>query len=97
MQKEATHPQVVTHGDTLAGSHLELPLQKSQKFYSLFSLSLKVRGRYLSGHDFSICTRDVHSCVEASLVVGLDDVAAVNFVGSHTAVVWALEVKRRSG
>jgi len=69
VQQETTHPQVVTHGDALAGTNLELPL---------------------SGHDFGIGAGNVDSSIEASLVVSLDNVTAVNLVGSDSAVVGSL-------
>lgn len=44
----------------------------------------------LGRHNLSIDTGDVDASIKTSLVVGLDDVTAVNLAGSHTAVVGAL-------
>ena len=30
VEEEAAHPEVVAHGDALAGAHLELPLEKEE-------------------------------------------------------------------
>lgn len=60
-EEEASHPEVVTHGDALAGSDLELPL-----------------GR----HDLGVDSGDVDASIEASAVVGLDQVTSENSASS---------------
>lgn len=45
---------------------------------------------YLSGHDFSVGSRNVDTRVEAGPVVSLDDVTAVDLVGADAAVVGTL-------
>ena len=45
---------------------------------------------YLSGHNFGIGARDVDPGVEASSVMSLYDVSAVDLVGANSAVVGAL-------
>jgi hypothetical protein len=44
----------------------------------------------LSGHNFGIGTRDLYAGVQASLVVSLDNVSAVDLASTNTTVVWAL-------
>jgi hypothetical protein len=44
----------------------------------------------LGGHDLSVCTRDENTGVQASLVVGLDNVSAKDLASTHTTVVWTL-------
>lgn len=44
----------------------------------------------LGGHDLGVDTRDVDAGVQASTVVSLDDVTAVNLASSNTAVVRTL-------
>ena len=44
----------------------------------------------LGGHDLCIDTRNLDTGVQASFVVCLDDITAVDFGCSHTAVVWSL-------
>lgn len=54
-EEVTSHPEVITHGDTLTRSDLELPLR---------------------GHDLGVDTRDVDTGVEASTVVGFDQVTS---------------------
>lgn len=68
-EEEASHPEVVTHGDAFAWADLELPLRR---------------------HDLGVDARDIDTGVEASAVVGLDEVAGKHLAGSDTAVVGAL-------
>lgn len=44
----------------------------------------------LRGHDLGVGTGDVDTSVQASLVVGLDDVTLDDLAGADTAVVWTL-------
>jgi len=44
----------------------------------------------LGRHNLSIGTRDFYTSEQASLVVSLDDVSAVDLASADTAVVWAL-------
>lgn len=44
----------------------------------------------LSGHDLGIGTRDFYTSEQASLVVSLDNVSAVDLASANTTVVWAL-------
>jgi hypothetical protein len=44
----------------------------------------------LSGHDFGVGAGDLDASKQASLVVGLDNVTAVDLAGTNTAVVWTL-------
>jgi hypothetical protein len=44
----------------------------------------------LSRHDLGIGTRNLDSGVQASLVVCLDDVSAIDLAGTDTTVVWTL-------
>ena len=37
VEEEAAHPEVVAHGDALAGAHLELPLKKNREHSELAS------------------------------------------------------------
>lgn len=44
----------------------------------------------MSWHNLSVGPRDLHTSEQASLVVSLDDISAVDLAGTNTAVVWAL-------
>jgi hypothetical protein len=44
----------------------------------------------LSWHDLGIGTRDLYASKQASLVVSLDNVSAVDLASTNTTVVWAL-------
>ena len=44
----------------------------------------------LGGHDLSVRSRDLHTSVQASLVVSLNDISAVNLARTNSTVVWAL-------
>jgi hypothetical protein len=44
----------------------------------------------LSWHDLGISTRDLYTSKQASLVVSLDNVSAVDLASTNTTVVWAL-------
>ena len=44
----------------------------------------------LGGHDLSIGSGDLHTSVQASLVVSFNDISAVNFARTNSTVVWAL-------
>jgi len=44
----------------------------------------------LGGHNLSIGTRDLYTGEQASLVVSLDNVSAVDLASADTTVVWAL-------
>jgi len=68
--KEVTgDSQLITHGDTSAGTNLVLPLR---------------------GHNLSVDTRDLNASEKTSLVVSLDNVTAVDFAVTDTAVVRTL-------
>ena len=45
---------------------------------------------YLAWHDLAVDAADVNACVEAGLVVSINDVTAPGLVGSDAAVIWAL-------
>ena len=44
----------------------------------------------LSGHDFSVDARNLDTSVQASFVVGLDDVSTVDLGGTNTAIIRTL-------
>jgi len=44
----------------------------------------------LGGHDLSVSTRDENTGVQASLVMGLDNVSAEDLARTYTTVVWTL-------
>jgi hypothetical protein len=44
----------------------------------------------LSWHNLGIGTRDLNTGEQASLVVSLNDISAVNLASTNTTVVWAL-------
>ncbi len=44
----------------------------------------------LSWHNLGIGTRDLHASEQASLVVSLDDISAVDLASTNTTVVWTL-------
>jgi hypothetical protein len=44
----------------------------------------------LGGHDLSVSTRDENTSVQASLVMGLDNVSAEDLASTYTTVVWTL-------
>ena len=48
----------------------------------------------LRGHDFRIDTRDLDTGVQASLVVGFNDITAEDLAGTDTAVVWSLRSRK---
>ncbi len=44
----------------------------------------------LSGHDLGVDARDLDASIQASLVVGLDNITAVDLCGANAALVWPL-------
>lgn len=69
VEKEPSHPKLVTHLNTHAGTDLELPL-----------------GR----HNLGVGTGDLDSCIQAGLVVCVDDVTTHNPTCADTTVVRTL-------
>lgn len=69
VEEITSDPKLVTHRNSLARPHLELPLRWK---------------------NLSVDTRDLDAGVQASLVVGLNNVTAVDLAGTNTAVVWSL-------
>jgi len=53
-------------------------------------IDCRAKVTYLRRHNFGVGSSDVDTSVEAGFVVGLDDVATVDFVGTDTAVVGSL-------
>jgi hypothetical protein len=47
----------------------------------------------LGGHSLSAGTRDVDTCIQASLVVSLYNVSAEDFASTYTAIVWTLRTQ----
>ena len=43
--------------------------------------------QYLSWHDFSVGAADLHPCVEAGSVVGLNDVSTIGLVRADPAII----------
>jgi len=68
-EEVASHPEVVTHGDALTWTDLELPL---------------------GGHNLSVDTTDVDAGVEASSVVGLNEITSEDLSCASTAIVGSL-------
>ena len=50
----------------------------------------------MSGHHLCIDARDLDASKKAGFVVGLDDVSAIDLLGTNTAVVWALGSRETS-
>jgi len=69
VEEVTSDPKLVTHGNSITRSDLELPL---------------------GWKDLSVDTRNPNAGVQASLVVGLNNVTAVDLAGTNTAVVWPL-------
>ena len=75
VEEVASDPKLVTHGNSLTRTDLELPL---------------------GWKDLSVDTRDLDASVQASLVVGFNNVTAVDLASTNTTVVWPLRARETS-
>lgn len=89
VEDEARHPELVTH------CHLCQSCHPGKELSCRFVLTGNTRAGTdlvlpLSGHDLGVGTGDEDTCVEAGLVVGLDNVSAEDSAGTYTTVVRTL-------
>ena len=102
MEKEASHPQIIAHGDAFTWTYLELPLDmKNRVFIKLFRSSkqnspgmlkqdLVLFLSYLSRHDLCIGSRYVDTRVEASTIMSLNNVTPIHLVCPNATIVRSL-------
>lgn len=92
VQKEARHPQVVTHVYAFARPNLELPLEGNVNQLRLETLRQAALGsvcggHYLSGHHFRVGAADLDSGIKTGSIVSLHNISTIGLISSHTAVV----------
>lgn len=52
----------------------------------------KICSFYLSRHHFSIDSTNIDSCIDASLVVRINNIPSESFISTNTAIVGALYI-----
>lgn len=105
LKNVACHPDMIPCGDANDRANLELPLLTKSHIKRMISSWTKCREKkwhrnarcaefrsvfYLPRHDFCVDPADVDAGKQAGLVVGINDVAPVRFIGSRRTVVRTL-------